>query len=351
MPYGQMRFARWWGRVLHVPTLMAIMSITILFASLSFEPMSTGQGILDGLSAIGWLVALRMRKLRPTRSLDIALGAWALGVLSLVACTDYALAAVVKFLGDGPIAAFAQANHAALPILVGSAAITLIVIASRVPVVRWALASIVGQTFAGRVILIGLLMGAGWTYELYAPQPVVQRAWITAPLTLVSLWTTFWLARLPPVKWAGGLLAGWTVRRLARLSWSLRNVFTPDARSLEQLREMSPEDFEQWVASRFRKAGYEASVVGARGGGGDDGIDVVAFRNGIHVVAQAKRFGAGNSVGAPTLRDLAGVLTSTGSARAYLVTTGSVTAQARNWASTMPIVIVDHSTVAGWLPD
>ncbi|NBQ63610.1 MAG: hypothetical protein EBU40_15170, partial [Proteobacteria bacterium] len=89
---------------------MAIMSITILFASLSFEPMSTGQGILDGLSAIGWLVALRMRKLRPTRSLDIALGAWALGVLSLVACTDYALAAVVKFLGDGPIAAFAQAN-------------------------------------------------------------------------------------------------------------------------------------------------------------------------------------------------------------------------------------------------
>jgi len=114
---------------------------------------------------------------------------------------------------------------------------------------------------------------------------------------------------------------------------------------------MSPEDFEQWVASRFRKAGYEASVVGARGGGGDDGIDVVAIRSGIHVVAQAKRLSARNSVGAPMLRDLAGVLTSTGSARAYLVTTGSVTAQARHWASTMPIVIVDHSTVAGWLPD
>lgn len=113
---------------------------------------------------------------------------------------------------------------------------------------------------------------------------------------------------------------------------------------------MLPEDFEQWVASRFRKAGSEASVVGARGGGGD-GIDVVALRNGTHVVSQAKGFGAGNSVGAPTLRDLAGVLTSTGSARAYLVTTGSVTAQARHWASTMPIVIVDHSTVAGWLPD
>ena len=307
---------------------MAIMSISIIFAALAFEPMSTGQGTAGVISAIAWLVALRMRKLRPTRSLDIALGAWPLGVLSLVAYTDYALEAAVKFLGDGPIAAFTQANRVALPILVGSVAIAVLAIASRVSMVRWALASIAGQTFAGRVILIGLLMGAGWTYELYAPQPVVQRAWITAPLTLVSLWTTFWLARLPPVMWAGGLLAGWTARRLARLSWSLRNVFTPDARSLEQLREMSPEDFEQWVASRFRKAGYEASVVGARGGGGDDGMDVVAIRNGIHVVAQGKRFGAGNSVGAPTLRDLAGVLTSTGSARAYLVTTGSVTAQA-----------------------
>ncbi|MSQ43071.1 MAG: restriction endonuclease [Chloroflexi bacterium] len=298
-----------------------------------------------------WLGALRTRKLRPTWSLDLALYAWVIGAVSLLAGTDYANVVVAQFLGESPVTAFAQANHDALPIAVATVSTALLVIAVRVPMIRWALGSMARQTVAGRVLLLGLVMGAGWMYGLYVAEPLVERAWITAPMVLVSLWATLWLARLPPFRWAGGLLGEWTGRWFGRLSWSLRNVFSPDTRSLEQLRAMSPEDFEQWVASRFRKAGYAATVVGARGGGGDDGIDVVASRSGLQVVAQAKRFGAGNSVGAPVLRELAGVLINTGSARAYLVTTGTVTPQAREWASTMPIVIVDHTAVVGWVPD
>ena len=58
-------------------------------------------------------------------------------------------------------------------------------------------------------------------------------------------------------------------------------------------------------------------------------------------MVQCKNFRAW-SVGEPAIRDLFGVMHAAGADRAYLVTTGRVTAPAWRWANGKPIEIWDH---------
>lgn len=113
-------------------------------------------------------------------------------------------------------------------------------------------------------------------------------------------------------------------------------------KSLAQLQAMSPDEFEDWVAARFRGLGYSTRVAGAQG---DHGVDLVAEKSEVLAVVQCKNYKSW-SVGEPVLRDLYGAMHDFGASRAFLVTTGRVTQSAAKWAEGKPIEIWDGECVA-----
>jgi restriction system protein len=91
------------------------------------------------------------------------------------------------------------------------------------------------------------------------------------------------------------------------------------------------------VAELFISYGHQAEVAG---GISDHGVDVIVqSAQGEKWVVQCKRYAG--SVGEPVVRDLFGTLQHEEAQRAYLVTTGSFTAQAQAWAKGKPIVLYD----------
>lgn len=113
-------------------------------------------------------------------------------------------------------------------------------------------------------------------------------------------------------------------------------------KTLEELQRLSPTEFEDWVAARFRELGYRVKTTGTSG---DHGADLLVEKPGELAIVQCKRYRTW-SVGEPVLRDLFGAMHDFGAQRAYLVTTGELTAAARAWARGKPIAIWDGKHLA-----
>jgi len=130
----------------------------------------------------------------------------------------------------------------------------------------------------------------------------------------------------------GGITIGWMFYRL----WERRNRLSR-AQSLDYLLAMPPDEFETLIADLFRSYGHDAHV---SGGSSDHGVDVVINPNKVEKwIVQCKRYSG--SVGEPVVRDLFGTMLHEGAQRAYLITTGSFTSQARLWAEGKPVVLFD----------
>jgi restriction system protein len=111
---------------------------------------------------------------------------------------------------------------------------------------------------------------------------------------------------------------------------------------LEELKAMTPVEFEEWVGARFQDLGYKVKTTALVG---DHGVDLVARRDSEKVIIQCKRY-RDTAVGEPTLRDLYGTMQHEGADRAYLVTTGHLTAAAISWSRGKPIEIWDGRHLA-----
>jgi restriction system protein len=130
----------------------------------------------------------------------------------------------------------------------------------------------------------------------------------------------------------GSITIIWGLSRLSK-----KRVRLADAQKLQDLLEMDPEKFEGLVAQLFRAYGYQARLAG---GNFDHGVDVVIYNNrGEKWIAQCKRYKG--SVGEPIVRDLFGTMLHERAQRAYLITTGSITQQARDWSRGKPIILYD----------
>jgi len=103
-----------------------------------------------------------------------------------------------------------------------------------------------------------------------------------------------------------------------------------DRLQLAELRGLTPEAFEAYVARLFKRRGY--AVVNVRDVQ-DHGVDIVARNKGRTIVIQCKRYGEGKAVGEPAIRDLLGTVLHEGADTGILVTTGRFTAEARLWAA------------------
>ena len=136
--------------------------------------------------------------------------------------------------------------------------------------------------------------------------------------TLVLIWTAVW--------WQEHNRAAYTLPQLA----------------LSELLELSPREFEQYVARLFRYKGYRVKV---RGGSGDLGVDLELIkRGGKRAIVQCKRYQ--RTISPDVVRDLYGTMMHERVAHAFLVTTGDISEASRQWAVGKPITLIDGKALA-----
>lgn len=109
------------------------------------------------------------------------------------------------------------------------------------------------------------------------------------------------------------------------------------ANSIEEMRALSPSEFEKLVADTYRDQGHAVEIVG---GTGDHGIDIVVHSHrGETWFIQCKRYKG--KIGEPVVRDFYGALRSAEADGGAIITTGTITDSARLWAEGKPIHLYD----------
>jgi HJR/Mrr/RecB family endonuclease len=118
-------------------------------------------------------------------------------------------------------------------------------------------------------------------------------------------------------------------------------------RTIGDFYAMSPQQFEEFTCKLFQLQGYTAHVVGQTG---DQGIDIELRAVGqsgqqLRYVAQCKRYSG--TVGQPIVREFYGSFV--GQAEAgYLITTGSFTQPALDFAQGRPLHLIDGTNLMRW---
>jgi DNA-directed RNA polymerase subunit RPC12/RpoP len=119
----------------------------------------------------------------------------------------------------------------------------------------------------------------------------------------------------------------------------------------EKLYEIPPREFEELVASIFRKQfGYQTELTPLTRDGGYDVVlhrDIAPGLSPERVIVQCKRYR--KPVGVATVRELLGTLLREGADRGILVTTSSFTAPALKEVKGQRIDMVDAATLREWL--
>jgi hypothetical protein len=109
------------------------------------------------------------------------------------------------------------------------------------------------------------------------------------------------------------------------------------ASTMEDLRALSPTEFEEMVAEVYRAQGHHVQVVG---GTGDHGIDlIVRSHRGENWLVQCKRYRG--KIGEPVVRDFYGALKASDADGGAIITTGTISDAARLWAEGKPIKLYD----------
>ena len=113
---------------------------------------------------------------------------------------------------------------------------------------------------------------------------------------------------------------------------------------------MSPYEFEEFIAELFGRMGYSTETTKASS---DYGADVIAKRNGETTIIQVKRYKEGNNVGNQTVQQTLGAMFRFNAGKSIIVTTSKFTRQAMKQAEGAPIELWDkeklHSMVERYM--
>jgi hypothetical protein len=117
------------------------------------------------------------------------------------------------------------------------------------------------------------------------------------------------------------------------------------SRSVADLRSLSPTEFEQVVAETYRAMGHKVQHIGKLG---DHGVDLVIRTDiGEKWIVQCKRWKG--KVGEPVVRDFYGAMQHENAAHGVIVTTGTFTNQAIEWARDKSIDLVNGDGLTKFL--
>jgi len=135
--------------------------------------------------------------------------------------------------------------------------------------------------------------------------------------------------------WAAAfVLFCWGVTEIKK--FANRKLFDRQS-GLKSIGELSWQGFEQLVAEAYRRQEYSVEHTGSNGG--DGGIDLILRRGGKTTLVQCKHWRAWQ-VGVKEVRELRGVVASEGAHHGILVTYGSFTDDAMDFARKNPITLV-----------
>jgi HJR/Mrr/RecB family endonuclease len=103
-----------------------------------------------------------------------------------------------------------------------------------------------------------------------------------------------------------------------------------------------PDELERHVARIFRHLGYSCEVIGQSG---DQGVDVLALRNGGRVAIQVKRYGEG-AVGNSAVQQAYAGMAFYGCHRCAVVTSGRFSKSAKEAAHRLGCVLIDQDDIS-----
>jgi HJR/Mrr/RecB family endonuclease len=170
--------------------------------------------------------------------------------------------------------------------------------------------------------LMWIVLFVGWILARFVPP--IKSMLIPEPLNSIL----FFLA--------GIVLFGWSYFQKVREKRFLHKT-ADSAQKAQDLLDISPAQFEKMVVELYGIRGYSANQTGATG---DHGVDVVVQTpKGEKWVVQCKKWRG--SVGEPVVREFFGTMHHEKADWGILVTTGTFTRQAREWAKGKPLSLVD----------
>lgn len=112
--------------------------------------------------------------------------------------------------------------------------------------------------------------------------------------------------------------------------------------SIDSIRSLDWRSFEELVGEAYRRQGYAVSE--NPGTGPDGGIDLLLKKAGQLTVVQCKQWRA-QKVGVEKVRELYGIQVAQPAARSILITSGSFTQEAKNFAADKPIDLVEGAAL------
>lgn len=116
------------------------------------------------------------------------------------------------------------------------------------------------------------------------------------------------------------------------------------AKGADALDGMSWQEFEILVGEAFRLQGYRVAETG--GGGADGGVDLVLSKGGEKFLVQCKQWKA-YKVGVEVVRELYGVMAAKGATGGFVVTSGSFSNDAKDFADGRNVTLIDGHRLFG----
>ena len=114
------------------------------------------------------------------------------------------------------------------------------------------------------------------------------------------------------------------------------------------LLNMTWHDFELLVGEALRRRGYAVQETVAKGP--DGGVDLIARKDGETYLVQCKQWRA-TQVGVPVVRELYGAMAAEGAVGGFVVTSGTFTRPARDFASGRNLQLVDGALLKQWIAE
>jgi len=109
-------------------------------------------------------------------------------------------------------------------------------------------------------------------------------------------------------------------------------------KKVQDLQQLTPAQFEEYIATLFHSLGYETTVTGGKG---DGGVDVEAVKDGCVHYIQCKKFIL-SKVPVGAVRDFYGAIADrVDGGKGYFITTNVFTLDAEKFAEDKPIELVD----------
>lgn len=178
-----------------------------------------------------------------------------------------------------------------------------------------------------------------------APMPVYSDPQHLQSVMFGTFWRTFAMfgQYVLPLIFTAGTIASIIGRR------KRRNLLESAATTKgNPLLSITWHEFELLVGEALRRRGYSVRETGKNGP--DGGIDLIARKDGETYVVQCKQWRS-VQVGVPVVRELYGAMAAEGAVGGFVVTSGTFTKPARDFAAGRNVQLIDGTVLKQWIAE